>query len=343
MHRLDPKNKTKQETCEMTKKPFHWPCSLAVGLIAASVSFGHLAIAQPNSRPLKIVVPTSPGSSADIGARIVGDQIQKTLGRPVIVENKAGAGGSLSAAAVAAAEPNGDTIGVLGNSYLLFPLEFPQQKFDPIRDVVPVAILSRGANVLLVSSASSYLTLQDLVRRARTEPNKVSYASAGIGSSTHHSAERMLAAAKLDLLHIPYKGSPEAVQEVISGRVDFVFTPVSVAMPFVQSGRVRVLAVSASKRSALLPDTPTTVEAGLPGSGYDTWLVALVPAKTPRAIQVDLNKIFNAALEAPEVLQRFATLGVEPGQMSLEDVQSFISQEHTKALAEEKAKETKNR
>ena len=308
-------------------------------LVFAFVTCG-IAHAQ-TSRPLKLVVPTSPGSSADIGARAVGEHLQKILDRSVIVDNRLGAGGSIAAGAVAAAEANGDTLGILGNSYLLFPFEFPHQKFDPIKDVIPVAMISRGANVLLVSGQSSYQKLEDLVKRARGEPGKVTYASAGIGSSTYHSAERLKGAANLDMVHVPYKGSPEAIHEVIAGRVDFAFAPVSVAAPFVQSGKARALAVSTSKRSALLPQAPTTVEAGVPNSSYDSWLVALAPAKTPAPVVASLNKAFNAALDTSEVKQRFSSVGVEPDPMSLEELQTFVAEQYKKAMAY--AKESKGR
>ncbi len=212
-------------------------CGLALAVAT------HAAHAQ-SARPMKFLVPTSPGSSADIGARAIGDQLQRLLNRTIVVDNKVGAGGSLAAAATASAEANGDTLGILGNSYLLFPVEFPQQKFDPVKDVIPVAMISRGANVLLVAAESPYQKLDDLVQRARREPGKLTYASAGIGSSTYHSAERLRIAARLDMLHVPFKGSPESIHEVIAGRMDFAFAPVSVATPFVQSGKMRAIAVS---------------------------------------------------------------------------------------------------
>lgn len=316
----------------MTTNPLWTRRAVARAVCCLAVVGGASMAHAQSGRPMKFLVPTSPGSSADIGARAIGDQMQRLLNRSIIVENKVGAGGSLAAAATASAEANGDTLGILGNSYLLFPVEFPQQKFDPVKDVVPVAMISRGANVLLVAGDSPYQKLDDLVQRARKEPGKVTYASAGIGSSTYHSAERLRIAAKLDMLHVPFKGSPESIHEVISGRMDFAFAPVSVATPFVQSGKLRAIAVSSSKRSALLPQTPTTVEAGVPGSNYDSWLVALAPAKTPVATQQALNKVFNAALETAEVKQRFSGLGVEPDAMSLEELQAFVAQEHKSAM-----------
>lgn len=293
--------------------------------VAASAASG--AIAQGSTGPIKFVVPTSPGSSADIGARSVGAAVQEILGRPVIIENRLGAGGSIAASAVAAAEPNGDTIGILGNSYLLFPVEFPQAKFDPQHDVAPVGLISKGGNVLLVSATSPYAELMDLVQAARKQPGKINYASGGMGSSTFHAAERMRLAANVDIVHVPYKGSPEAIREVIAGRVDFAFAPVSVVGPYVQGGKVRALAISSGARSKLLPNVPTTVEAGLPDSSYDTWIVALVPAKTPVAVQEMVNKTFNTALEKPAIRERFETLGIEPAPMPLADLQAFVRKE----------------
>jgi tripartite-type tricarboxylate transporter receptor subunit TctC len=305
-------------------------------LVCASLGSVDLAAAQSGERPLKFIVPTSPGSAADTAARFVGEQIQTTLGRPVLIENKAGAGGALAAAHVAAAEPNGETIGLLGNSYLLFPVEFLQHKFDPIRDVVPVAMISKGMNVLLVANESPYRKLEDIVRKARAEPGNVAYASAGVGSSTFHSAQRVVIAANIDVIHLPFKGSPQSLSEVVASRVDFAFAPISVAAPLLRSGRVRAIAVSSSKRSVLLPDVPTTVEAGVPGSSYESWLVAIVPSKTPAAIQAELNRIFSTALETPEVRRHFGMSGVEPVPMPLAQLRAFVLQEHASALAYDK-------
>lgn len=302
----------------------------ALALVCVSCT---LQAQPPGDRALRLIVPTSPGSSADVGARLVGDRIQAASGRPVVIENKVGAGGSLAAAYVAAAAPNGETVGILGNTYQLFAEEFPSQKFDPAKDVVPVALISRGANVLLVASDSGYARVDDIVRKARSQPGCLSYASAGIGSSTYHSAERLRMASGLELIHIPYKGSPEAVQEVIAGRVDFAFAPVPVALSFIQGGRVKAVAVSASRRSVQLPDVPTTVEAGVPDSSYDTWLVALVPAKTPRAVQLELNRTFTAATATQEIRSKFASLGVEPEDAGLDETQAFVAREYQSAKA----------
>ena len=284
-------------------------------------------------RLVKVLVPTSAGSSADIGARAASVAAQKVLGRPLIIENKVGAGGSIAAAALAAAEPNGDTIGVFGNSFLLFPVEFPQHKFDPMQDVIPVAMVSRGANVLVVDASSPYQSLADIVKKAAAAPGTVSYASAGLGSSTFHSAERVRTAANLELIHVPFKGSPESLNQVLGGRIDFAFAPVSVAGPFIQSGRLRALAVSTSKRSSMLPQVPTTAET-VPNSSYESWLAVLVPAKTPLAFQQELNKAYSTAMQTAEIKTLFATLGVEPEVMQLDEVKAFVRKEYALVMTD---------
>jgi tripartite-type tricarboxylate transporter receptor subunit TctC len=291
-----------------------------------------LASAQ-TGRSVKLLVPTSAGSSADIGARAASVEAQKVLGRQIIVDNKVGAGGSIAAVALAAAEPNGDTIGVLGNSFLLIPVEFPQQKFDPLQDVTPVAMVSRGANVLLVNTSSPYQSLADIIKKAAAAPGTLSYASAGLGSSTYHSAERVRTAANLDLIHVPFKGSPQAIGEVLGGRVDFAFAPVSVAGPFIQDGRLRALAVSTSKRSSMLPQVPTTAES-VPNSSYESWLAVLVPAKTPLAIQQALNKAYSTAMQTAEIKKVFTTLGVEPEVMQLDEVKAFVRKEYALVMTD---------
>jgi tripartite-type tricarboxylate transporter receptor subunit TctC len=307
--------------------------ALITGLCTALAAMATGAHAQLGGRPLKIIVPTSPGSSADLGARIVAERLQMLLGRTVVTENKVGAGGLIAATSIARAEPIGETIGMLGNTYLTYHIEFPQEKFDPVNDVAPVAMISRGGNVMLVGRESPFRTMDDVVKRARAKPGSVSFASAGLSSSSFHSAERFRAAAGIDLLHVPYRGSPEMVRELIAGRVDFAFVPVSVVAGYTQDGLTRALAVSGAKRSRLLPDIPTTVEAGLPNSSFDTWLIALVPGKTPLAIQVDLNKSLNAVLDSPEIHQRFETIGVEASTMNLDQLQEYVREEYRNAVA----------
>lgn len=308
-------------------------------VVALLGSMSALASSQ-TGRPVKVFVPTSAGSSADIGARAASVAAQKILGRPIFIENKVGAGGSIAAAALAAAEPNGETIGVLGNSFLLIPVEFPQQKFDPMQDITPVAMVSRGANVLLVNASSPYQSLADIVKKAAAAPGTLSYASAGLGSSTYHSAERVRTAAKLDMIHVPFKGSPQSISEVLAGRVDFAFAPVSVAGPFIQEGRLRALAVSTSKRSVMLPQVPTTAET-VPNSSYESWLAVLVPAKTPLAVQQELNKAYSTAMQTAEIKKLFITLGVEPEVMQLDEVKAFVRKEYALVMTDAHASKTR--
>jgi tripartite-type tricarboxylate transporter receptor subunit TctC len=284
------------------------------------------------ARTVRFVVPTSPGSNADTQARSVGEGLQALTGQTVVTENRVGAGGSIAASTLSAARPDGQTVGFQGKAYLLFGVEFPAQNFDPMRDVSPVAFISRGAFVLVVGASSAHTSLKGLIDYARTNPGKLDYASAGQGSTSYISAERLRAAAKVSMLHVPFKGSPEAVREVIAGGVHFTYIPAAMSKSLIESGRVRALAVNTARRSILLPEVPTVIEAGLPHSNYESWLVALVPANTPGDIQEQLNQQFNAAIKTPAMAERFAKLGVEPEPMNLIALRAFVKGEYAAAL-----------
>lgn len=302
--------------------------ALMAGLLWASAVPAQVS----SARTIRFVVPTSPGSNADTQARVVGEGLQALTGQTVVTENRVGAGGSIAAAALAGARPDGQTVGFQGKAYLLFGVEFPAQNFDPIRDVSPVAFISRGAFVLVVGASSNFTSLKALIDYARTTPGKLDYASAGQGSTSYLSAERLRAAAKVSMLHVPFKGSPEAVREVISGGVQFTYIPAAMSKSLIESGRVKALAVNTARRSILLPDVPTAIEAGLPNSNYESWLVALVPANTPGDIQEQLNQQFNAAIKSSALAERFVKLGVEPEPMALMALRNFVKGEYAAAL-----------
>ena len=307
--------------------------AVATILVAMIALAPPTATAQPSSaQTVRFLVPTSPGSNADAQARAVGEHFQTLTGQTVITENRVGAGGSVAAGALAAARPDGQTIGFQGKSFLLFGVEFPIQNFDPILDVSPVAFISRRAFVLVVGATSNLTSLKALVDYGRANPGKINYASAGQGSTSYLSAERVRAAAEINVVHIPFKGSPEAAREVIAGSAHFAFVPAAMSKPLIEAGRIRALAVNTARRSILLLEVPTTIEAGLPNSNYESWLVALVPAKTPNDIQEKLNQQFNAALKTPVVTERLAKLGVEAEPMTLAALRAFVKKEYAAAL-----------
>jgi len=297
------------------------------GLMAAALLLGAgVAAAQGfPSKTIRLVSGVSPGSASDTMARIVAERLQASLGQPVIVENRLGAGGLIGAQYVARAEPDGHTIMIYTSAFTVAPLLSPGP-IDP-KDLVPVATLATVPTVLVVSPSKGYKTVADLVAAAKAKPGGLVASSAGIGSSTHMNLERFRIAAGIDVLHVPLKGAPEALTEVITGRADFYF-----ALPFqvsahVKDGRLLALAVGSPKRSALLPEVRTTVEAGYPNSDYNFWIGALVAAKTPREIVLRLNREINAAVNSPEVRDRFLKVGSDPLTMSLPDFEAMIKEE----------------
>jgi len=277
------------------------------------------------SRTVRLVSGVSPGSASDTMARLVAEKLQASLGQPVIVENKLGAGGLIGAQYVAKSEPDGHTIMVYASAFTVAPLLNPEA-LNP-KDLTPVATLGTVPTVLVVSPSKGYKSVADLVAAAKAKPGQIVATSAGIGSSTHMNLERFRFSAGIEVLHVPLKGAPEALTEVLTGRADFYF-----ALPFqvgaqVKEGRLLALAVGSPKRSALFPDVPTTVELGFANSDYNFWVGALVPTKTPRETVLRLNREFNAAVNAPDIRERFLKLGADPLSMSLPDFEAMIRDE----------------
>lgn len=299
-------------------------------LVAAIGMASSIASAQTPGYPNKIVhiiVPFSPGSATDIIARTIGDKLSTSLGQPVVVENRPGAGGTIGAGVVAASAPDGYTLLVQSSGHTVNPHMYTTLTYDTLRDFAGVTTLVNLPNVLVVAPSKGIKSVQELVAAAKAKPGQLNYASAGSGSATHMNAEKFRAAAGFDAVHIPYKGTPEAITEVIAGRVDYFFAPMVSGLPMIKDGKVLALAVGSAKRSSILPDVPTTVEAGVPGSDYNFWIGMLAPAKTPRDIITRLNEEVLKALQAPEVRERLAKLGAEPLPMSPEQFDAYIRDE----------------
>jgi len=279
------------------------------------------------SKPIHVVVPFTAGSTTDIIARAVTDRLAASLGQPIIVDNKPGAGGTLGAAAVAKAEPDGHTILIHSSSHTVNPATYDNLTFDTERDFAGVMPLASLPNVLVVSPAKGFRTVKDLVDAATARPGSMNYASAGAGSATHLNAEKFRIAAGFDGVHIPFKGSPEAINEVMGGRIDFYFAPVAPVVQLVRENKLAALAVSSVKRSSILPNVPTTAEAGVQGAEYNLWIGMLVPAKTPRQVLERLYRETQAVLASPEVKERFAKLGAEPMPMTPQQFDALVKDE----------------
>lgn len=261
--------------------------------------------AQPGypNKPIRVIVPSSPGSSQDLVARRIAIPLAESLGQPLVVENVAGSGGMLGTAQIVRAPKDGYTIGVISSNFSISPVLY-RQPFDPIKDVTPVAILTSGANVLMVSPKLDVKTPAELfaLAKTRTGDKTLTYASGGVGSTPHLAAAMMAMMAGIDLLHVPYKGLTYQ-PDLMASQIDMGFMPLPVAVPLVRSGTLRALAVTTSQRVPTLPDVPSFAESGLPGYEFSGWNAVIVAAGTPPAIVQRLNKEVLAALRTPELVQ----------------------------------------
>ena len=305
--------------------------AVTLGLVLAfTLPIAHRAGAQGQAYPTRtvhMVVPFTAGSGTDIIARTIGQVLQKNLGQPVIVENKPGAGGTLAATQVVKGEADGYTLLIHSAGHALNPAIYPNLSYDTVRDFSGVTPLAALPNVMVVPPQRGWKNVADVIAAAKARPGALNYASAGSGSATHMNAEKFRLLTGVDAVHVPFKGTPEALTEIAAGRLDWFFAPLASALPLIRDGKLTALAVSTAQRSFLLPDVPTTVEAGVPGSEYIFWVGMLVPAKTPRAIVARLNEETLKALNSAEVRERFAALGAEAMTMSPEQFDAFIKAE----------------
>lgn len=284
-----------------------------------------LADAWPKDRVIRAIVPFSAGSTIDILGRVVMDVVSQRLGQTIVIENRGGAGGTIGTAAVAVAEPDGYTLLVNASAHSAAPAAYPHLSYDPAKDFAAVAMFGVVPNVMTISPSKGIRSVRELVERGKQ--GGLTYASAGVGSATHWAAERFLRAAGFKATHIPFRGGPEALSEVMAGRVDFCLLGISSSLGLIRSGQLLPLAVSTMRRSPALPDVPTTTEAGFPNSDYTFWNGLLVPAKTPRPIVDRLHEEVAFALTQPTVKAKFAPQGVDPLPLSPKEFDAMIAKE----------------
>jgi len=276
---------------------------------------------------VQVIVPFTAGSATDIMARTVTQRLSQQLGQPFVVENRPGAGGTIGVGAVAKADPDGHTILVHSSSYTITPTTYPNTPYDTVRDLVGITPLALLPQVLVISPAKGIQTVPDLVRAAKAKPGSMNYASAGVGTATQLNAERFRLGAGIEVVHVPFRGTPEALTEIIAGRVDYYFCPVNAVLPMIAEKQVLALAMGSSKRSVALPNLMTTVEAGIPNSDYNFWVGMFLPAKTPREIVNRLQQETAKALEVSEVRDSMAKLGAEAMLMRPDEFDAYIRNE----------------
>jgi tripartite-type tricarboxylate transporter receptor subunit TctC len=262
------------------------------------------------SKPIRAIVAFAAGSATDIVPRVVFEPLSAQLGQPIVVENRGGGGTTIAAAMVAKADPDGHTLLATSSAHTLVPTVYPNAAYDTAADFAAVVSLGSGPNVLVVSPSKGFRTAQDLVAAAKARPGSFNFASAGVGTATHLSAERFRMAAGFDAVHIPFRGGAEALSEVLSGRAEFYFCPLGTALPQVRDGKLLALAVSSAKRAPLLPEVPSVLEL-FPNSDYAFWIGVFMPAKTPRDIIEKFHREAVKAMQLPNVKERLETLGME--------------------------------
>ena len=279
------------------------------------------------TKPIRVIVPFAAGSTTDIIARAIADKVGAGLGQTLVIDNRAGASGTIGQQAVATAAPDGYTIMIHSSSHTVSPSTFAKLPFDTVGDFAGVTPISSLPNALVIAPSKNMKTLQELLAAARAKPGSINFASAGQGSATHLNAEKFKMAAKIEATNIPFKGSAEAVNEVLAGRVDYYFSPIAPVLGQIREGQLVALAVGSPKRAAALPDVPTTAEAGVPGSEFNFWIGMMVPAKTPREIVNRLHDEVVKALATPEVKERFLKLGADPWTLSPAQFDTYIKDE----------------
>lgn len=296
----------------------------AIALTALSVSGSSQADEWP-SRPIRAIIPLSAGSAADVVPRIVFDQLSAQLGQPTVVENRPGASGTIAARAVATADPDGYTLLAHSSAHVISPSTVANIPYYPIKDFAAVAPLGNLPLVLVIAPSKNIKTVQELVALGKTRP--ITFGSIGVGSPIHLAMERFRLSAGFQEQAIPFKGAPEALLEVMTGRVDVYYAPVTAALPLIRDGKLLALAVSSPVRVAALPDVPTTLESGYANSDYRFWIGVFAPAKTPRDIVTKLNAEIQKALQVPAVREKLAKLGVQPMAMNTGEFDKFVKDE----------------
>ena len=302
-----------------------------VGSVAAASAawplVGPAQAADWPTKSIRAVVPFAAGSATDLIPRIVFEQVAQQLGQSIVVENRVGGGTTLGSSQVAKSDPDGYTLLIHSNAVVTVPAIQTNVPYDPVRDFAGITPLGNVPMVLVIAPSKGIKTIKELVAKAKANPGTMNYGAAGIGTPPHLTMERFRLAAGFEGQLIPFKGAPEALTEVMTGRVDMYFCPITPALPLINDGKVLALAVSSSKRAAALPNVPTTIEAGVPDSDFDFWIGAFMPKKTPRDIVNKMHAEIVKSFQHPSTKERLTKLGVEPMIMAPDAFDARVAKE----------------
>jgi len=304
----------------------HVRCARLLLALAAAASTCAQAQTYP-VRPIRVVVPFTPGSQTDVTARIVTARMSETFRQQVVVDNRSGAGGTIGMGIVAEAAPDGYTLLAHSSGYAIAPALYPKMKFDMLRDFQAISLLVSSPHILVTHPTQGPKTVKDLIELARSKGPAFNWSSAGVGSGTHFVGEKFFLATKLQHTHVPYKGTPEAMLDAMTGRVNVFFSPLGPAVPHVKEGRGHGIAVTSLKRNSAVPNVPTVDESGLTGFDFTIWFLLAAPAKTPKPVIEILSKETTRILQLPDVVKIFDTQGAVPEPRTPEETQKFVATE----------------
>ena len=303
-----------------------------VGLAAAAVAAPSILVSRASGadwpvKPVRVVVPFTPGGSTDITARLVSNRLQEVWGQSVVVENKPGAGGNIAADMVAHSDPDGYTIFISGPGMATNQFLYPSLSYDSVADFAPVTMLITQPNLMCVPNSSPAKSVREFIAYCNENKGKITYASSGNGTTLHLSGELFKRLAKVEMTHIPYRGGAPAINDLIPGRVDVIFDNMPSILSHVKAGTLRGLAVTTKERVAVVPDIPTIAESGVPGFDVFSWFGFFVPARTPEGVVARINADTNAALVYPQVKSRFEELGATPKGSTQAELAAFLKSE----------------
>lgn len=301
---------------------------------ACLIIFGMSPIDSPAqtfpSKPIRLIISFPPGGTTDAVGRILGQKLSENLGVPVVVENKPGATGMLGADAIARSKADGYTVGIITSAHVVHPVLYRKVPFDPIKDFTPINLLVNAANVICVHPSSPAKTIKELITLARESPGKLTFGSAGNGSSNHLTGEMFKLATNVNIEHVPYKGGGPSLNDLLGGQIPMIVSQMLTVTPYVKSGRIRALAVTSTKREPALPDVPTLIESGFPDFEAAEWFAVIGPAGIPRDVAAKLNSEINRAMHLPDVQAKIASLGTNFIGTTLEQTAAFMVSEMEK-------------
>jgi tripartite-type tricarboxylate transporter receptor subunit TctC len=315
-----------------TTCPTHSTRFVALGCLAVAASFSPVAWSQTPDKPVRIIVPFTPGGAADTFARLAGQKLAEAWGnkQPVTIENRPGAGGIIGTEATAKAAPDGTTFLMVTIGHAVNPFMYAKLPYDTRADLVPVAKIASVPSLVVVGPGFAGKSLRDLLAAAKAKPNDIQFASSGVGTTSHIGAALMEAMAGVDMLHVPYKGAAPALQDVMGGRVPLSVDIITSSIQLVKADKLRALAITSARRSPQLPDVPTVAEAGIPGFEFVSWYLLIAPAKTPPAIIERVNADLRRIATQPDFRKRVEDIGGEATSLSVKEVGDYLNGEFTR-------------